>query len=124
MQSVLGNTRKSDITFRKSGVIDLSASISKQLSLNKGDVIDILCDKNEFYLYVKYRNPIGHHKSAVFPSNKKGKHYRVANVLLCDFILKICNVTNKVSLCVGPAIQHYHCGTALPIITKYIINYE
>lgn len=49
MQSILGNTRKADITFYASGRIDISARVAKHLQLSRGDVLDIMIDQDEFY---------------------------------------------------------------------------
>ena len=55
MQSILGNTRKADITFYASGRIDISARVAKHLQLSRGDVLDIMIDQDEFYLYVVHQ---------------------------------------------------------------------
>ena len=63
MQSILGNTRKADITFYASGRIDISARVAKHLQLSRGDVLDIMIDQDEFYLYVRLRSPNGRHEA-------------------------------------------------------------
>ena len=65
MQSILGNTRKADITFYASGRIDISARVAKHLQLSRGDVLDIMIDQDEFYLYVRLRSPNGTDKKAI-----------------------------------------------------------
>lgn len=55
MKSILPNSRKHDISFHPSGKIDISAHIARSLSLTPGDVIDIVCESGELYLYVKLR---------------------------------------------------------------------
>lgn len=63
MQSILGNTRKADITFHDNGRINISARVSKLLELSHGDVIDIMDGQGEIYLYVKHRVPVvGRHE--------------------------------------------------------------
>ena len=57
MQSILGNTRKADIVFYASGRIDITSHTATQLRLSRGDVLDIMDEKGELYLYVKYRVP-------------------------------------------------------------------
>lgn len=75
MESILGNTRKADIVFYSSGRIDITSHIAKQLHLSRGDVLDIMSENGELYLYVRYRSPTGgRHEACVFPSNRQGKH--------------------------------------------------
>ena len=65
MQSILGNTRKTDITFHTNGRIDISARVAGILSLQKGDVIDVMDGGEEFYIYVKLHAPtVGRHEAA------------------------------------------------------------
>jgi hypothetical protein len=122
MQSILGNSRKSDIIFYRSGQIDITVRIAKSLNLQSGDVIDIMCDRNEYYLYVKHRAPlIGRHEGTAFPSKAKGNHFRAWSKSLCSAILQECKIAGKVRLRVGEPIELGIYGTALPIITQYIL---
>ncbi|MBQ9076266.1 MAG: hypothetical protein IJY31_00260 [Muribaculaceae bacterium] len=123
MQSILGNTRKADITFYSGGRICISARVSKLLALAHGDVIDIMADKGETYLYVKHRAPlIGRHEGMVFRSNKNGKHCKASSVRLCSFIIRKSGAPgNIVRLCCGDPVMLSHYGTALPIIIKHIL---
>lgn len=68
MKSILPNSRKHDISFHSSGKIDISAHIARSLSLAPGDVIDIVCESGELYLYVKLRaaNYAGRHDGRVW----------------------------------------------------------
>lgn len=68
MKSILPNSRKHDISFHPSGKIDISAHIARSLSLAPGDVIDIVCESGELYLYVKLRagNYAGRHDGRVW----------------------------------------------------------
>lgn len=122
MQSILGNTRKADIVFSSSGRIDITARVAKSLGLQHGDVIDIMLDRGEWYLYIKYHGPVaGRHEGMAYRDNAKGNHFRVWSKALCDAVLKECNVTGKVKLCVGTPVDLYIYGKALPIIIKYIL---
>lgn len=121
MQSILGNTRKADIIFYASGRIDISAHVAKHLQLSRGDVVDIMIDQDEFYLYVRFRSPInGRHGAMVFPTNKMGNHFRTSSSRLCAAILRECRTTDKAKLCVGEPVESQY-GTLLPIITKYLL---
>lgn len=133
MQSILGNTRKADITFYRSGRICISAHISKLLSLRSGDVIDILADEpksphqhggGEIYLYVKHRtaNLVGRHEGMVFRSNKSGSHSIASSTKLSRYILQQCGCTgDKVRLCCGTPVTIANDETALPIITRFTL---
>lgn len=120
MQSILGNTRKADITFYASGRIDISARVAKHLQLSRGDVLDIMIDQDEFYLYVRLRSPNGRHEAMVFPTNKAGNHFRTSSSRLCTAILQECKTTDKAKLCVGEPTENEY-GKLLPIITKYLL---
>ena len=122
MQSILGNTRKADITFHATGRICISARVSKLLSLAYGDVVDIMEGTGETYLYVKHRAPVvGKHEGMVFRSNKNGSHCIASSIKLSRYILQRCSVSDKVRLCCGSPVTLAHYGTALPIIVKYIL---
>lgn len=122
MQSILGNTRKADITFHRGGRINISARVSKSLGLAHGDVVDIMEGTGETYLYVKHRAPVvGKHEGMVFRSNKNGHHCVASSIKLSRYILQRCGIGDKVRLCCGNPVTLAHYGTALPIITKYIL---
>lgn len=124
MKSILGNTRKADITFSRNGRINISSRVSKSLGLINGDIIDIMEDQNETYLYVKHRLPvIGRHEGKVFCSNKSGHYFVASSITLCRYILTKCKASEKVSLCCGSPITLSSFGIALPIITKNILDY-
>lgn len=122
MQSVLGSTRKVDLVFHRSGRIDITAHVANILSLSRGDVIDILTDDTETYLYVRLRSPlIGRHEGMVYPSNKSGNHFRTSSKTLCRFILDKCGRLDSASLFVGQAVCDNLGRTLLPIIIKNCI---
>lgn len=122
MQSILGNTRKADITFLRSGRICISSRVSRQLDLKHGDVIDILESYGEYYLYVKYHSPtVGRHEGMVFRSNRNGNHFICSSKRLCSFVFAQYNEYDKVRLCCGTPINLLHYGTVLPIIIKCIL---
>ncbi len=120
MQSILGNTRKADITFHRGGRIHISARIAKSLNLSRGDVVDIATDGGETLLYVKHHAPtVGRHEGMVFPSNKRGYHCVASSATLCRYILSLCGDGDRASLCCGTAVDLPPYGKALPIIIKY-----
>lgn len=125
MQSILGNSRKPDIIFYRNGRIEIASNVAKILNLSHGDVLDIMIDKPEYYLYVKYRadEKVGKHESTIFPTNK-GNHYRTSSCKLCSTILNECGISDKsdkAKLCVGEPIHDSQYGVLLPIITQLLL---
>ncbi len=122
MQSILGNnTRKADIIFSSTGRIDITARIAKHLQLSRGDVIDIMVDGCEYYLYVKRRAPInGRYEAMVLPTNKRGNHFRAYSRRLCSAILRASGAVDTARLCVGVPVDSTY-GTLLPIIIKLLL---
>ena len=123
MKSILGNTRKPDVIFHASGRINITSGVASRLRLSAGDVIDILTDGEEYYLYVKHRSPVvvGKHEGAVYYSNKHGKHCRASSVRLCREILKICNADGIARLSAGETITDEEGRELIPIITKHLL---
>lgn len=122
MQSLLGNSRKADITFSVTGRICITSHVARLLRLQRGDVLDILADGEEFYLYVRHRAPTnGRHEAAVYPTNRKGNNFRAWSPKLCAAMLAESRQSGYVRLCVGDPIRHPVQGTLLPIITKYVL---
>jgi hypothetical protein len=122
MQSILGTTRKADITFHKGGRINISAHIAKQLDLDNGDVIDIMMERGEYYLYVKHRAPLaGRHEGMVLKSNRYGMHCVASSIKLCNAIMAECKCdkdADRLKLPIGAAVELPNIGTAIPIITR------
>ncbi|MBE6336254.1 MAG: hypothetical protein E7066_06230 [Lentimicrobiaceae bacterium] len=122
MKSLLGNTRKPDLTFHSSGKIDITSSVVSCLRLSAGDTIDIMTDGEEFYLYVKHRAPMASRcKGRVHKSGMYGSHFRAWSVRLCKIILAECNANDIVRLSVGEKITDEKYGNMLPIITKHLL---
>lgn len=122
MESILGNTRKPDVIFRASGRFDITASVAKQLNLKCGDVVDIMLDKGEFYLYVKQRAPVnGRHNATVRPTNSRGQHFRGSSNRLCAAMLRECGAKDIARLGVGQTEDHIVHDTIIPIITKKLL---
>ena len=134
MQSILGNTRKTDITFHTNGRIDISARVAGILSLQKGDVIDVMDGGEEFYIYVmdggeefyiyvKLHAPtVGRHEAACFPTHSGSRHFRAWSQKLCRALLRAGGSSlDKVELSCGTPVV-LTVGTALPIIYRHILN--
>lgn len=122
MKSILGNTRKPDIIFHASGKIDITSGVVSRLRLCAGDVIDIMTDDDEYYLYVKHRAPVvGKHEGVVYFSNRHGRHCRTSSVRLCREMLKECNAKDIARLVVGEMVVDEDNRALVPIITKHLI---
>lgn len=123
MQSILGNTRKADITFHAGGRINISARVSKSLGLAHGDVIDIMEHDEEIYLYIKHKAPVvGRHEGMVFCSKKNGHHCVASSRRLCQYVMRHHQSKDKLRLCCGTPTKLPHYGTALPIIINNILS--
>lgn len=90
MKSILPKSRKHDISFHPSGKIDISAHIARSLSLAPGDVIDIVCESGELYLYVKLRagNYIGRHVGRVWATARGKGTFRTWSKALSNAVLR------------------------------------
>lgn len=119
MKSLLGIIRRSDVIFRSNGQFDLTARVVRALNIIPGDVMDVLIDGSEYYLYVACHNTSsGRFEAQVFPSNKKGQHFRGSSKRLCKSILKLSGSEKKAALpCGEPEIDKYG-RVLLPIIVK------
>lgn len=119
MQSILGNTRKPDIVFHKSGRINISARVVKLLNIMQGDIVDIMDWSGEYYLYVRRRAPhVGRHEGMAYRSNKRSNHFIVSSRKLCAHILSLCGESERVRLCCGDLCMLLTKEKALPIITR------
>ncbi len=119
MIKLLENTRRPDITFCRNGRIYITARVSRILSLEPGDSINIAYDNGEYLLFaVRHPNCRGRHIAQCF-ATKKGSHNLSANsVQLCHSILLFANVnTDRASFMVGKAFER-NSTTYLPIIIK------
>ena len=119
MIKLLENTRRPDITFCRNGRIYITARVSRILSLDPGDSINIAYDNGEYLLFaVRHPNCRGRHIAQCF-ATKKGSHNLSANsVQLCHSILLFANVnTDRASFMVGKAFERNNT-TYLPIIIK------
>lgn len=119
MKSISGKgSRKADITFWSSGRIEITARVSKNLRLSRGDVIDVVMDGDEYYLYVKFRAPVvGRHEATVFPTNKDYNYFRAYSKNLCSAVIMESGSEGCARLTIGDPVESVH-GTLLPIILK------
>lgn len=106
MASILGNTRRADITFHRGGQIDITARVSKALGLQVGDVIDIVTGNGECYLRVKHRavSVVGRHEAQVYPTSRAVRHcnnMRCHSKRLCAAVLEMCGADDVARLHTG-----------------------
>lgn len=102
MQSLIGNNRRADISFFPNGRIDISARLSRLLSLQSGDTIDIKFDGYEYYIYVRNRSPFGgRFEAQCFPSNKKGRHFRAYSRRLYAAVSRACHADGCLRIAAG-----------------------
>ncbi len=123
MKSLLGTTRRSDVIFRANGHFDLTARVVRALNISPGDVVDVLSDGCEYYLYVTCHADnasYGRYEAQVFPSKGKGGglHFRGSSSRLCKAILSLCNATDKVALPCGQPVIDKLNRCLLPIIIR------
>lgn len=122
IRSILGNTRRPDITIHASGQIDITAYIAETLDLQEGDSIDILTDGVEYYLYVAARktNASGRHHALCRPSKAGSRHFRAYSRPLVTAILSQCGSRKHAAFTIGlPTLINGH--KAIPIITRHPI---
>lgn len=117
MTTMLGNTRRPDVSFYATGRIDITARTAKLLALRDGDVIDIATNGKEYYLYVKYKGDevVGRHEAQCRPTKKGSRNYRAYSRRLCSIVLDLNGEANAAHLPVGEAESG---GKMLPIIIR------
>lgn len=123
MKSLLGTTRRSDVIFRADGHFDLTARVVRALNISAGDVVDVLSDGCEYYLYVACRaenTACGRFEAQVFPSKPKGGglHFRGSSSRLCKAMLSVSNAVKKAALPCGEVIINNQGRRLLPIIIR------
>lgn len=122
MESLLGNTRKPDISFFKDGHINITARIAKSLNIEEGDVVDILKDDRELYLYVKAKSNdlVGLHTNRCRSTRRKEgyRNFRANCKRLCDAIFEICHGSEVVQLAAGECFEMENIGLVVPLITR------
>lgn len=124
MTNILGNTRRSDISFFASGKIDITSRIANSLGMTDGDVVDIIADRGEYYLYVAVHaaDACGRHEARCRPSNRGGRYFRAYSRRLCEAIFRICGVSSsRVSLPAGEVVD-INGHKAISIITRNILH--
>lgn len=101
MESIAPNSRKHDISFHASGKIDISAHIARKLSLTPGDVVDIVREAGELYLYVKLRagNYAGRHDGRVWATAHGKGTFRTWSRAMAAAVLQTAGATDNILRC-------------------------
>ena len=125
MAGILGNTRRPDVTFYRSGRIDITSRVAKLLDLHDGDVVDIDKHSGEWLLFVRHRNDklIGAHEARCYASKKNSRNYRAYSKRLCDAVLTEVGVTEIARLAAGESVDFSYYGVAVPLITCQILSH-
>lgn len=122
MESLLGNTRRPDISFFCDGRIDITSRIARCLGLRDGDVVDIIKKEKEVYLYIKWRGSdvVGKHTAQCRATKPYTSctNFRAFSVKLCSAILEICEAKDVARLAAGEKVTLEGIGSAVPLITR------
>lgn len=120
MKSLIGPVRRPDVIFRNDGHFDLTARVVRALDIHPGDVIDVLYDGCEYYLYVLARaaDICGRYETACFPSRRGAHHFRGSSKRLCRAILDACGAPTRAALPCGDPVFDDGGRRLLPIIIR------
>lgn len=119
MESIIGCSRRPDITFYADGRIDITARIVRQLSLGEGDCIDVGKLRDDYFLYVRRRfDPTVNfgYEATVRTTKRRSHNFRAYSVRMCRAVLKIYKAERKVSPQLGQPLCHDNYGVIIPLI--------
>ena len=108
MNHLIGQKRKHDVVWHRSGKIELSAYVVKTLGIARGDSIGVMGDNEEYYLYVSSKGDRGIRcKAACYPSNRGGWNMKAHCKELTDAIFRIVGDadSDKVRMAVGESVE-------------------
>lgn len=122
MDSIIGNSRRPDLTFYRSGRIDITSHVARAIGLQDGDVIDIGRQGKEFYLYVRIKKEkaIGKHLGQCHSSKPNSHNFRTYSKAICHSLLGD-TYGERLCLSVGHPEDIEGIGIAIPIITRQIL---
>lgn len=120
MDKIISHTRRPDITFHRTGRIDISARVAIALGLAPGDTINIALYSGEYLLF-STRHPPGTRNLATCRPTKRGSlNFRAHSTTLTSAILAACGHPPKAAFHIGYPMTIDN-QTYLPIITKHPI---
>lgn len=119
MESIIGNSRRPDVTFYVNGRIDITSRVARILQLNEGDVIDIGLQQGEYYLYVKNRanTLVGKHEAQCSASKKKSMNFRAYSKKLSSAVLAF-SKSDKARIPIGEVVELPNIGWAVSLIIR------
>ncbi len=125
LRSILGNTRRADISFHSDGKIDITSRVANALGMADGDVVDIMTGKGEFYLYVSVRasDTRGRHEAECHPTKRGSRHFRTYCRRLSAAVLAQCGGVQHASFAAGETVEA-DGHKAVAIITRNIIRHD
>lgn len=120
IEKLLVHTRRPDITFCHNGIIRITATLARALSLLPGDIINIAVCNGEYLLHaIRPGNNTGRFEAQCYPTNKGGSNYCANSVRLCRSLLTSAGIhTDKASFMTGEPIQR-NGSIYVPIITLH-----
>ena len=107
--SILGNTRRADISFWTSGKIDIASRVVRALRMEPGDVIDIMA--------------AGRAEAQCFPSKHGSRHFRAYSRRLCSVILRESGASSLAALPAGD-LTEVAGRPAIPVITRNNLHHD
>lgn len=120
MTSILGDhTRKPDITFHRSGLIDITAAVVKALGIENGDSLDIIANDFECAVTCIHHSVKGQFQAVCRPSKIGYHNMRCHSKKLTDFICDRFGA-DKVRLTTGMCIHRTDGSTAITLINRML----
>ena len=121
MKKLISTTRRPDITFHASGLINITTRVARILHLTEDACLNIAVEKGEYLLFAEhYSGRIGTHTARCYPVNAGGRYCRAHSIALCNAMLQACGASEKAPLMCGEPLT-LDGNTYLPIITKKIL---
>ena len=117
--------RHPDITFFRSGRIDISSRVSRILGIEAGDVIDVAITKSDYYLYVRAKGGtlLGRYEAQCYPTNKgpRRNYFRTYCRKITDLILSVSG-GDKAQIIGGQVCEFDNIGKAIIIIPSFNLS--
>lgn len=124
-ESLLGNTRRPDVSFFRDGRIDITSRVARSLGIADGDVVDVIKYGQELYLYIRLRGTdvVGKHTAQCHLSkpNTGYSYYRAFSVKLCRSILSLMGNVTVARLAAGDRME-LDGVAVVPLITRINLN--
>lgn len=120
MKSLLPNSRRADVAFYRGGKITLSSHVVHILGISAGDVIDVLYDGSDYFLYVSHHATDIQglrYEATCYKAKRGGSSLRANSTRLCATILKIVKRQDIAALPVGNVITDSMGRKLLTLLT-------